>query len=416
MQAPTIIDYLKKDIPDGVKELLKIRQNTSKSSTAKYIKMINSVNIDNRIRGTLQYCGASKTGRWAGRNIQPQNFPRPEFKEKEIEKAIDLLKCGELKEDVPLYCSSMLRGAIISAKGKKLVVPDYASIEGRVLMWLAQEKEALKKYINFDKGIGFDAYVNTYADTFKINPKDVTKDQRQIGKPLSLAFGYQGGVGAFLTFAKSYNINVQKVASMVSLPPDIIEQAEWLYHKLKEWGKPAPLDIHTFTAIDGMKRLWRNDHPHVVQYWKDVEEAAKNAILGYPSYVNNCYFDMKKRWLRIRLPSGRYLQYPNAKVIDDKIQYWHYKYGVDHTYGGPLVENITQAGARDILVFGIFEAEKYGYELVFTVHDELVTEVPDTKEYSLQHLLTILNLLPDWAYGLPLPADGFEGCRYKKED
>ena len=414
LQASTVIEYIQDPaIPDEVKTILKLRQNGSKSSTAKYEAILNTVNDDERVRAHLQYAGAFRTMRWAGRNIQPQNLPKPakDHTPEILFEAIEELKRGELRGDeVPFLCSSMLRNTIIADEGKKLIVPDYKSIEDRTRPWLAGDYKKINEYKKIDEGIGQDMYKCTYANTFGINPEDVTKYQRSLGKILALAFGYQGGVGAFIKFATSYNLNLQEIADKIEIPEPLYSQAEEWYYKSE-----SDMDIDIFIAIDGIKRLWRENNPVTVQYWYDIENAAKSALKGYNSYVGNCIFDTKKNWLRIKLPSGRYICYAKSQLIDNKICYWHKDKMVD-TYGGKLVENITQAVARDVLTYGMFQAEKHGYKLILTVHDELVAETPDTPEYTLEKLCKIVSILPDWAYGLPMPADGFEGYRYKKDD
>jgi DNA polymerase len=304
----------------------------------------------------------------------------------------------------------MLRNTIIADEGMKLIVPDYKSIEDRTRPWLAGDQKKIEEYKKIDQGIGHDMYKVTYARTFGIEVEEVTKYQRSLGKILALAFGYQGGVGAFIKFATSYNLNLQEIVDIIEIPEPYYSQAEEWYYK-----SGSDLDCETFIAIDGIKRMWREDNPATVQYWYDVENAAKLALQGYRSRVGVCTFDSKKNWLRIKLPSGRYISYAKAKLYDNQIMYWHKDKMVD-TYGGKLVENITQAVARDVLTYGMFQAEKYGYKLILTVHDELVAEVPNTKEYTLEQLCKYVSTLPDWAYGLPMPADGFEGYRYKKDD
>lgn len=413
MQAPTVIGYLANpDIPEEVKTILKVRQNGSKSSIAKYEAIKGALNSDNRVRAYLQYCGAFRTGRWAGRGIQPHNLKKPakHHTPEILFKAIEELKCGELKEDIPSLCSSMLRNTIVSDKGKKLIVPDYKSIEDRTRPWLARDFKKVDEYKKIDKGIGQDMYKRTYASTFGIDPEDVTKYQRSLGKILALSFGYAGGVGAFVRFATDYNLNLQEIVDKIEIPEHLYYQAENWYYK-----SGSDMDIDIFIAIDGIKRLWRESNPATVQYWYDVENAAKSALNGFSSHVGACKFDAKKSWLRIKLPSGRYLSYAKCKLVDNQIEYWH-KDKMVPTYGGKLVENITQAVARDVLTYGMFQAEKYGYKLILTVHDELVAETPDTPKYTLEKLCKIVSILPDWAYGLPMPADGFEGYRYKKDD
>jgi len=317
-------------------------------------------------------------------------------------------------------CSSMVRGLIIAPEGKKLVVSDYSSIEGRVLAWLAGEQKVLKAYEDVDKGIGYDMYKLTYAKVFGVTPESVTSEQRQIGKPINLAFGYAGGFGAFDKFAKSYNMNLDDIASKITLPGNIYAQAEKYYNYLLE-TKPPEYCKNTFIMIDGIKRLWRDANPNITQLWSDVQNAVISAVNGHKAIAGMCIFDKKKSWLRIRLPSGRYLCYPNIKHRDRNLYYFGKRekskgYGEISSYGGKFVENITQAVARDLLAFGMFNATKYGYEIILHVHDEIVAETPDTQRFTHEKLSRYMSILPKWAKGLPLSAAGFEAYRYRKED
>jgi hypothetical protein len=186
----TVAAALKGDLPQHVRELLEIRQQASATSPAKYKVLINGVSSDSRLRGLLQYCGASRTGRWGGRLFQPQNLPRPTLKQDMINAGIDAMKadCEDLLFDnVSELCSSAVRGALVASPGKKLVVADLSNIEGRVLAWLADEKWKISAFADFDKGIGHDLYKLAYARSFNVPPERVSKDERQIGKVMELA-------------------------------------------------------------------------------------------------------------------------------------------------------------------------------------------------------------------------------------
>jgi len=414
------------DLPEPVKELIALRLQSSGTSTRKYTTLINSASSDGRLRGTLQFCGASRTGRWSGRIFQPQNLPRPKFKAAEIETGIRALKsdCAELiYSDVKEIAASAIRGVIVAPKGKKLVVSDLSSIEGRGLAYLAGEQWKIDAYADYDLGIGYDMYVLTYARTFNVKPETVTKEQRQLGKVLELALGYGGGVGAFVTFANGYGIDLNKLAETIwpVLPDYVLSEAYSFWEWSKEHGKTYGLTEKVFVACDSIKRLWREANAMIECFWKQLENDVYSALhVGYATERNFYRVDKKGSWLRIQLPSGRYLCYAGAKLDDGKIKYlgvnqYSRKWGYLSTYGGKLAENITQAFSRDVLAYGMVCAENNGYEVVLNVHDELITEAPDKPEFNAKELSKIMSANPPWAKGLPLAAAGFEAYRYRKD-
>lgn len=379
-----------------VRELLEIRQQAAATSPAKYKVLLDATSSDGRLRGTLQFCGASRTGRDAGRIFQPQNLPRPVMDADVIETGISAMKldCEDLMFDnVTDLCSSAVRGCLVAPAGRKLVIADLSNIEGRVLAWLAGEDWKIKAFYDFDRGVGHDLYVVAYAKGFNVDPEEVVENKkngdgsmRQYGKTMELACGYQGGVGAFRTM-----------------------------------GGPAVAAM-TDEEIQPLVTAWRNSHANVVKLWYGVEAAAKTVIRKPEdvTFYDKLQFDMKDGWLRIKLPSGRYLSYRNAKIEEGRITFeglnqYTRKWERIETYGGKLVENITQAVARDVFMTGMVGAEEHGYEVCIRVHDELITETPDTLEYNVPQLASIMATNPSWAVGLPLAAAGFETHRYKKD-
>lgn len=414
-------------LPEQVKEILRNRQQASTSSTAKYQTLANAVNSDGRLRGTLQFNGASRTGRWSGRTFQPQNLPRPTLDNDTIEHGIDLLKLGAvdlLTDNIMELTSSAIRGCIVAPKGKKLVVTDLSNIEGRVQAWLAGEAWKLKAFAEYDAGTGHDLYKLAYAKSFGIKPEDVTKDQRQIGKVQELALGYQGGVGAFIAMASAYGIDLDQLAEQVypTLPKSVIEKStSTLAWVTENNGKPDMLP-KTWVAIDGLKVMWREAHSHINELWADLDSNVCQAInnKGVTYRVGKLAIRRDGMWLRIRLPSGRYLCYPNPAIKDNTIFYkginqYSRKWQAISSYGGKFFENICQAVARDVLASNMSLIEAAGYEIVLTVHDEVICEAPNSVDFNADHLSQLLSTVPPWATGLPLSSGGFESLRYKKD-
>lgn len=316
-------------IPEPVKELLRIRIASTKISVQKFQSVLKTVCKDGRIRGALQFRGAGRTGRFSGRLVQFQNLARPTMRNDEIEFAIEATKEGLLDtfyEDPMPVLSNLLRGLLIASKGKKLVVADYSNVEGRVLAWLAGEEWKLKAFRDFDAGVGHDLYKLTYARAFNVKPETVTKAQRQMGKVLELGMGYGGGAGAFRTFALAYGIDLHDMADAVksSISPTIwAEACEW-YPKALLGGFTEGMDKEVFLACDSVKRAWRKANAQIVQFWYDMDAGVRQALIeGGPVRVGrHITVDKKGNYLRVRLPSGRYLIYPSPRIDDDGISYF----------------------------------------------------------------------------------------------
>ena len=416
-------------LPLAVRELLAIRLQASTTSTAKYKALALGTNSDGRLRGTLQFNGASRTGRWAGRLFQPQNLPRPTLKQSEIDFGIDALKvdCADIfYSNVMELTSSAIRGSIQAPKGKKLVVADLSNIEGRGLAWLAGEEWKNQAFRDFDAGQGHDLYKLAYAKSFNTDPATVDKEQRQVGKVQELALGYEGGVGAFLTFATAYALDLDAMAEQAigGIEQGVMNEAirSWEWHK-KERRNTFGLKRNTWLVCDSFKRSWRYAHPNISAWWSELKEAAASALIN-PNTGFKCRkvaFIKKGSWLLIKLPSGRFLCYPAARIESDgRISYmgnnqYTRKWERLYTYGGKIAENITQAFSRDVLAYNMPGIEASGYELVLTVHDEVISEAPDLPEFNHEHLSELLAANPEWAPDLPLAAAGFESYRYKKD-
>jgi DNA polymerase len=323
-------------------------------------------------------------------------------------------------------CSSATRGCVIAPPGKKLVIADLSNIEGRVLAWLAGEEWKLQAFREFDQGNGHDLYKLAYAKAFGIDPGDVDKDMRQIGKTMELALGFAGGVGAFITFSLAFNIDLEAMAlnAWDAIPAKTMREAEeFMEWQLGQKGKTTfGLSEEAYLVCESFKRLWREAHPAISSWWKELENVCVAAV-NSPGQTYTCRMHKIRRdgaWLRIMLPSGRYLCYPSPRVEEGGgltymgINQYSRKWERLRTYGGKLVENITQGVARDVLAASMQPIEDAGYEIVLTVHDEIISEAPDADDYSHDHLAALMAAGNEWTEGLPLAAAGFESYRYRK--
>jgi DNA polymerase len=387
--------------PQKAKDVVKIRQQVGKSSTAKYEAILDYASpSDGRMRGLLQYHAAG-TGRWGGRGPQPQNFPKGVGfdSEKVCVDAASLLAGGFQRvygDKAMDALSAGLRGVLTAGPGKVLCAADYSAIEARVLFWLAGDELALGKY-----RMGINLYVDMARfiyNNFELTKKDAV--EYAVGKAAVLGCGYGMGKVKF-------------------------------HGTCQSWG----IDIDEGMAEAAIK-AYRKKYKAVVEMWYKQEDAARNAILN-PGSVHPCGkvvwgMDKKREFLVCKLPSGRHLRYfrPSVKPIitpygeKQEIHYWCNGLGgkleENKTYGGSLVENITQAVARDIMAHGMINAESAGFPVILTVHDELVTEIPDLKEgpewqeAELGALVKAMCALPKWANGLPIAAEGWVGKRYRK--
>lgn len=419
------------ELPEAVRLLLRIRLEATKTSTAKYRALANAVSSDGRLRNTMQFCGAQRTGRVAHRLFQPGNMPRPSpgFDGEAQEAAIETLKAGAadlVYDNVMQLTSDCIRGCIIAPPGRKLVVADLANIEGRGIAWLSSEEWKLEAFRAFDCGKGADIYKLAYAKSFGTSPENVNKQQRQIGKVQELMLSYGGSVGAYLTGAATYGFDIGDLADAVravtssSTWADTLDSFDWFKAKGLTYGLPVAHWVACKVLVDA----WRAAHPRTAELWVGLQDAFIQATQR-PGEVFSAGKHLKVRrdgaWLRIRLPSGRYLCYLQPEV-DDKGQCSYM--GIDQytrqwkrirTYSGKLAENCTQAVARDVLFASMPAIEQAGYQILVSIHDELLTETPDTSEYSSDALAGLMSTVPPWATGLPLAAAGFEAYRYRKD-
>lgn len=406
----------------------------------------------------------------SGRGVQLQNLPRPTLKQKAIDRGIGDIKAGiaDLVYDKPMeLLQSAIRGVIVAPPGDKLVVSDLSNIEGRVLAWLAGEEWKLQAFRDFDTCLGTDGnwytgdqlrdaalarqpialeldrkgeptrkghdlYALAYAKAFGISPEAVMENKRtgdgsmrQIGKVMELALGFEGGVGAFVTFALVYGIDLDDMAARAldAIPRGTRADAERAWEWAGKQNRTYGMAHDTYVVCDSFKRLWREAHPNTAAFWKALQRGFTHAILAPGSVQNAGRVRVVKSgaWVRMVLPSGRALCYPSAKLTaEDKIVYqgvnqFTRKWTTIHTYSGKLSENVTQAAARDVIAANLPAIEQAGYRLHSLVHDEDITSAPDTPEFNEDHLSGLLSTNPDWAAGLPLAAAGFSAYRYRKD-
>jgi len=416
----------KKDLPEikaatsdpRIHRVLQIRSMLGKSSNAKYEAMLGCACEDDCVRGLLQFYGA-RTGRWAGRLVQLQNLPQNHIPDLAFAREalkdgdIDMLELGY--KSIPDTLSELIRTAFIPRDGYTFAVCDFSAIEARVLAWLAGEEWVLDVF----RG-GGDIYCSTASKMFHkpVEKHGVNSDLRPKGKVAVLALGYGGGVSALDAMGG------QKLGMTEQEEKDTV-------------------------------RMWRDANPHIVDFWHDVEDAAlaviqgtqKTARLGirkpisaeeyearraasggrevrnYSVRGSYLEFSMHEGWLVCRLPSGRKITWPEAQVTINRFggQSVRYKgvnqktnkWGWLETFGGKLVENITQAVARDCLAHVLLQLDAIGFRTVFHVHDEVVVEVPS--EDYLSRIEYCFSHGPEWADGLPLKGAGYTGPFYFKD-
>lgn len=366
-----------------VQEVLSIRYASSKSSIAKYQKMLDTACSDGRSRGNTQFFGAH-TGRWAGRLIQLQNLPKNHLAD--IDTARDMVNKADLDllamvyDDPSDVLRQCIRTAIIPDKGHKFVVADFSAIEARVIAWLAREQWRLDVFNTHGK-----IYEASASQMFGVPIEQITKGSslRQKGKVAELALGYAGSTGALINMgALSMGLSEDEL-------PEIVQ-------------------------------AWRAANPAIKQLWYAIENNCVKALKTFRSHRINEYLSVERdgSTMFITLPSGRRIAYPKARLqphskFEGKEQI---VFNDDtETYYGKLTENIVQAVARDCLAEAMLKLDAKGYDIVFHVHDEVIIEVPENDNKALDVVCEIMGEPIDWAPGLPLSADGYE-CNFYKKD
>jgi DNA polymerase len=369
---------------------LRVRAEAAKSSTAKLAAMRAAVSPDGRARGLFQYYGAGRTGRWAGRRVQPQNMPRPHLKPDEIEHVLRLVHAGHGPADLEVLfpgtpmevVSSCLRACLVPAPGKVFISVDLAQIEARVIAWLAGQQDILLVFAR-----GEDVYTYTAGK--------IGSDNRQLGKVLVLACGFGMGGPKFAATATAYGLPMDEDAARVLV---------------REWREASP-------AIVG---FWRE----LGRVWADIAMAPNGT---WERVGPHLMIGKTGKAVRVRLPSGRELVYQFAEVSADPVTGWpELSYMGVHqltnrwtrlrTYGGKLAENVTQAVARDVMAEALLTLHRRpAFEVVGSFHDEGLSEV-DEKEAPARtaESLAVFRTVPKWAPGLPIGAEGWAGARYRK--
>lgn len=399
LSKETMPDLFKEfaDYPDVI-ELLNIRKKLSKTSIKKYYAMINCAMSDNRVRGTFQFYGANRTGRWAGRLLQLQNLSKNHISHIEVPRELIRARDWETVEimydDVADILSQLVRTALIASPGKVFSVADFSAIEARVISWLANEKWRMDVFRGDGK-----IYEATGAKMFNVPISSITKGSvlRDKSKISELALGYEGSLGA-----------------------------------LKRMGGER-MGLSD-TEMMSLVRKWRMANPAIVDMWKEIDEASKEAVRYRRPVTCTCrniIFDCDGEFMTIQLPSGRKLFYYHPRFKDKKIgrstmptQVLCYEgvvqetkqWGEIDTYGGKLTENIVQAISRDLLGNSMLNLENSEYYPVCHIHDECLVEVPEenAKEYY-EEMVYIMSTPPDWASDLPLRADGYTTPFYLKD-
>lgn len=372
-----------------IHEVIKLRSRMAKTSVSKYEAMVRSVCNDGRIRGLLQFYGANRTGRWAGRIVQVQNLPQNHLKDLDYARQTVVEGDYEVFEmlygNVPQVLSELIRTAFIPSEGRRFVVSDFSAIEARVIAYLADEKWRLDVFNSHGK-----IYEASAAQMFHVPVDSIKKGDplRQKGKIAELALGYGGGVGA--------------LTQMGALDMGLTEE-----------------------ELPDLVSAWRNSNPAIVNFWYTAERAAKNAMNNKPTEIaRGISFIKQSGILFIKLPSGRRLAYVKPEMGVNKWGNPSITYmGMNQTkktwerletFGGKLVENIVQAFARDCLAESLMRVEDKGFEVNFHVHDELIMDVPNGVS-SEEDISKLMGKSIPWAPGLPMRADGYE-CNFYQKD
>lgn len=449
-------DYLRQvvkrgDIPTNVKRVLTIYSTYGAKSVSKLQAMLDAVCADSRLRGMFLFLGAGP-GRWSSLIVNLQNILRPLIKDPNTaieafaSRDIDLIRMLWPDIDPMKVAGSCIRGCLVSGAGSDLVFPDFSGVEDRANAWFHGEDWVLDAYREYDAKRGRHLYSITVCRWFGIDLATFIDEdpRRQHGKVGRLALGYEGGVNAFVTMAETYGVDLEEMTKTVLplLPEDALDHAKWM-HEHHPYNNEDVSD-DTETVCNGLKYLYRRDHPRIVQGWKLLKEAAEKATEfdGQAFWLPNKKIAFKaetykgRKWLCLRLPSGRKIKYFNPvwtppRVEDrwlngEKVErvvpgFLEYS-GMDtktrqwmriQTYGGRLDQNADEGHCRDMLCNAMLALDAAGYPIVGSEHDKAILEVP--KDYgSVDEIKRLMITQPAYCEGLPLATDGKRLSRYGK--
>jgi DNA polymerase len=449
LQKATVAALLERpDVESGIKDVLLMRQETGMASVKKFKAMADRLADDDRIRGSFKYYGA-RTGRWAGGGVQPQNMTSSSLGGETVEEMQDILATAvravkandwqllDMLYDRPVdVLASVVRCAIQAPEGKQLVVADLSSIENVVLGWLADCGPILTLYRT-----GKDAYKDFATRVFNIEYDEVQKSQRKFAKPPVLGCGYGLGGDGLVAYAAAMGVDlsamyepqidrVMACASALGLNMYQVKSAPPGTVNLDLGGKSLTPE-HKATAVGHrLVGIYRDSYPEIPAFWNQLKEAVFAAVREKRDVrCGKLVYRYRDPFLFCELPSGRCIAYPKPRV--EMIS--HAKFGkiLAFTYEGlnsvtkrwermdsakgKLAEQVTQALARDVLVHGIQNAEREGFEVVGHVHDEAITLSDASREGEGQRLINCLTTLPDWARGMPVGATAWTGKRYMKD-
>ncbi len=382
LDASHLEELIESDIPDRAKEILLLRKNNGKSSTAKY-EAIKEREVDGSIHGLFRFHLAT-TGRWGSGGVQLHNLPRGNIKDIDTARFAFDTESFWMYEPMSNLLSCLIRSMLIAKDDHNLYAADYTAIEAKALNWLAKQWDFVKMY---DEGV--DTYVHMAKIIF--NTEDIDTNKRWVGKQTELGAGYGMGADRFCAQCASYPA---------------------------EYRQDVPIEL-----AEKAVKAYRKSHPKVVKFWYGTEAIVKNAInnKGQVYHYNGIYAKVSKSFLKIKLLSGRLLYYFRPQIDDDKnIRFWGYdsqRHQVckQYTYGAKLVENIVQATARDILAHALMALEGTKYQIILHVHDEIVSQVSEHDQADIDEYCEIVSSLPDWAKGCPTKAEGWVGKYYKKD-
>lgn len=430
-----------KNLPAVAREMLEIRQGGALKSIEKCGTLLAYADVDGMVRGLFQYHGAA-TGRFAGRGPQPQNLPKGNFKEHQIDvwpamvmrtARVGGLQALKLLSPRPLdLVKSSARGLFAAPPGFRFLVSDYNSVEARGLSWLAHSIKRINVFLTHGR-----IYALNAADIFGKTLDEIDEKglERAIGKVCELAFGYAGGVGAWMNFGSKVDLSEGVSEQDLVWTWNNTQDEFWTDRELLEAGDVRG-HYNRYKANE-IKNQWRENNPEIADkktgLWAIYERAAVNAVhTGQPQFAGRVWWFMEGDWLKARLPSGRDLHYYKPWVNDEPdlfgrikpvLRFWGMKmrpgttsktWTVVETHGGKLAENINQAICRDIMTGNMPAVEAAGYPVVLHIHDELVA-MRLLGEGSITELGDIMCRQLYWSEGLPLAAAGWEGPRYKKD-